>query len=163
MPQKQDNDSYLRDLVKELEKMYQVLADNIHSDSGGGEGDLQIASWTPTTNAYAYVTVNSSEGWYAKRGREVTIHSYINYTYNHGAYTSAVIDIANLPFTISSDPSNVRFIGISEIGGTNSFSLLAIPGTTVATTWTNGHAKQMDPLSTVNFYGYLNYFTDADG
>lgn len=160
MPQKQDIDSYLRDLVKEIEKMYQVLADNIHDDSSGNTGDLIIDSWSPTVTPQANLSVNHSEGWYAKRGRQVTIYSLINYTYNSGAY-SAYMDIANLPFTTSSDPttSGFGFNGIVNYYA-NAYVLVAPQNSVQAIAYSAGHPIQYGPMTTTDFTGFLTYFTD---
>lgn len=107
--------SYIRDLVFELQTMYERLADNING-SIRADYDITQSSWEPTLKGSTTVgnfTYEHQTGYSLRRGLMVDVWFDVEWSATGGAAGNLVV---NLPYQVAnvSTSSTFPFVGICQ-------------------------------------------------
>lgn len=159
----EDIERYQTDLVKELEGMYEDIADNVNGFIRN-DTEADQAKWTPTlngTNAGTF-TYTAQVGWSIRQGIYTTL--YFDITWN-AIGTAAGNLYLELPYRVTLS-SGMPFVGVlqpSSIGfgaGNTNLVINAIPNTYRGEVWSIGSAAATANLAvpaTGRLAGHLTY------
>jgi hypothetical protein len=136
-----DIDRYLRDLIFQLQRMYEDLAEGVNGDIKSSVA-VQNSQWTPTligTTTPGSFTYTHQVGWVLRRGLMTDVYGDIAWSASGGAagnlYVELPYQVANseeMPFPGVVQPSSVTYTA-----GTN-LVINAIPNTFRGEFWCVG-------------------------
>jgi len=135
---KEDLDRYIRDLVFELQSMYENLTENINGYIRNS-GDIDQSQWLPTLNGSVAGTFTYTQqvGWSIRQGIYTEVFADIIWsatTATGNIYLELPYKVANsdgMPFVGTVQPSNIAFAGSNLV-------INAIPNTYRGEIWSIG-------------------------